>query len=773
MIGDIDPSAATRGDNPNRQDVDGDGHRTDDGNDGIGASTLRVEDERHLRGKALFAADPTAPGTLQVAFVRSIEAHGVIHSIDTAQARTVDGVIGVYTARELDCIGALAVNPVIEGAVQTHFELLASERVLAVGQPVAMVIATSAAAAAQASEEVAVLLESRTPQLSGRSIGQPPLFAQHPNNLAFEASWHSRAPSEGKDENDGSRGDTGMGSGSVPKTGPAPKTAPLVEVEVTVQHPRLAAMAMEPRAATAIWDDEACALDVWLSTQTPHRSRTDIATMLGMDVANVRVRAVDVGGAFGAKASIYPEEVLVCWAAKQHRLPCQWVSTRGEEMLSATHGRGIHTTGALQLHADGRFEHLDAVADAPLGHWLPFSAVIPAWNAIRILPGPYRVANFDLQTRAHVSNSAPVGIYRGAGRPEAAMLLERLVDNAARALNIDPLLLRAINLLRSDELPLLRNTGARLDSGDFLAALNQLRETARYDDLRTSQSRRRVNGELVGIGIACYVEPCGTGWESARVTLSAEGSVTVDTGGTAQGQGRETAFAQIASSVLDVPAACVTVRHGDTQCTPAGIGALASRSTAIGGSALEQAARQVRERAARHNWNDGAVVEEVIYHAEAEAWGFGTTLVMLSVDPDTGVITIEKALAIDDIGIEINPALVAGQVIGGFAQGLGEALMESIVYDDDGQLLTGSLLDYAVPRATDMPTLELATRHTVTSANRLGTRGVGEAGTIGAPAALTNAVLDALAPLGIDDVTMPMSPHSLWQVMDAARRAAP
>jgi len=682
-------------------------------------------------------------------------------------------VIAAVSAEDVDVRGGLAVNPLIAGARQTDFPILARGRVLAVGQPVAAVIARTAAIAEDALDAIDLAVDAEDAVLP--AAGGPDLFPDFPDNRAFGSRWGDGDP------------DTVFASASI-------------VVEVEVRHPRLAPSSLEPRAVAADWDTASGILTLYLTSQTPHRARQDIARMLGCDPTAVQVVSTDVGGAFGLKASLYPEDVFVAWAARHLGRPVRWTASRGEDLQAGTHGRGLVTRGALALDKEGGFLAMRAWVTAPLGHWLPNSATVPAWNAARVLPGPYRVAAIDLRTEGVLSTTAPVGIYRGAGRPEAAMLMERLVDAAARRLDRDPFDLRRQNLLSSADLPRDRPTGDRLDSGDYEAALDRLGRLADYAALRAVQERRRAAGELVGLGLGCFVEPCGRGWESASVTLDPGGRFQAATGTSSQGHGRETAVARIVAGCLGVPPSLVTVCHGDTRTSPAGIGALASRSTAIGGSAMLLATRVLRDRLwmlaadllgvpatdlaangygllagdASIAWASLAnagfergldLSSDHVFETEHEAWGYGCYLAMASVDRDTGVVSLEHLYGVDDAGRVVAPTQVEGQILGGIAQGVGEAMMERIVYDDAAQLLTGSLMDYALPRAADMPPVTLDRLEVPSAANPLGARGVGEAGAIGAPPAIVNAALDALAPLGIDQIDMPLTAETVWRAI--------
>ncbi len=742
----------------------------------IGRSRLRVEDERLLTGRGRYVNDVSLPGCLYVAFVRSVHGAAALRRIGTDAAAAVPGVVAVFTGADVADLGAPAVNHLLPGLRVPPFQVLARDAVCAVGQPVAAVVAATPEAAADGAELVEIDYEPTEVTLTP---------VQTKGEAAVSHDWRS--------------GDADA----------AFRTAARV-VRVRVEHSRVAPMPLEPRAAAAYWDAGEERLTVWLSTQTPHRARQDLATILRIDAARIRVIAPDVGGAFGGKASIFPEDIFVAWASRRLGRPVRWRGSRGEDLLAGTHGRGGTLEGELAVSTDGKALALRARLSFPLGHWMPYSGVVPGWNAARILPGPYSIAAVDIHLDAFPDNTAAVGIYRGAGRPEAAMLLERLMDEAARELAIDPVELRRRNLLVGHAAPRVTPTGVALDSGNYGVVLEEAVELAGYAALRERQAARRANGGIFGVGVAMYVEPCGQGWESAVVRLARNGSIVAATGSTAQGQGRETAYAQIVADVLALPPDAVSVKHGDTDQTPAGIGALASRSTAIGGSALLRAAQELRTKACalaarllqlrpeqiivdedgfaldtdperRISWKllaDAAYAEDseglvssVVFHADGEAWSSGCCIAAVSIDADTGVPTIEHLAWVDDAGVVVNPLLVEGQLLGGMAQGIGEALMERVVYDGDGQILTGSLMDYALPRAADMPPVLLRSLATPSPVNALGAKGVGEAGCIGVPAAIVNAVVDALAPFGVRHLDMPLTSEKIWRALrDAANR---
>jgi carbon-monoxide dehydrogenase large subunit len=738
---------------------------------GIGHPLRRREDDRLLRGAGRYVDDMMPNDCLHLEFLRSAQPRGVITAIDVEAARAGPDVVAVFTHRDLAIAAPAGVNPLVTEIRPPRFTVLAEGLVGAVGQPIAAVVARTPLAARDACERIEVNVDPLRPLAGG------------PDTHVIADRWTSgqldRAFAEAAHV-----------------------------VSIRIEHSRLAPMSLEPRAALADWSDAEGMLTIWLPIQTPHRARSELANMLDLPESSIRVIAPDVGGAFGGKASIYPEDVMVAWAARALRQPVKWCAARGEDFQAATHGRGACTRGELAVAADGRALGLRAQLEFPLGHWLPFSAAVPGRNAGRILPGPYRIDAVNIDLAGRLTSTAAVSIYRGAGRPEACMLMERLMDRAAAATGLDPAAIRLRNLIPPESFPYVTPTGETFDSGDYPALVARACELADYHRLCRDRDRRRRRHEIVGVGIAVYVEPCGSGWESGRISLASDGKIIAATGSSSQGQGRETAYAQIVCDVLRVAAEQIAVVHGDTGETPAGIGALASRSTAIGGSALKIAATRFLERAklvaaamanvpadSLHPVGDGladaagtlcvtwpmlaqqafadsigvvdgrALVTTETYRAAGEAWSSGCCIAGVSVAADTGEAKIEKLVWVDDAGVVVNPMLVHGQLVGGMAQGIGEALMEQMVYDPDGQLVTGSLMDYAVPRGSDVPPVIIDKIETVSPANALGAKGVGEAGCIGVPAAVVNAVVDALSPHGISHLDMPLTSEKIWHAL--------
>jgi carbon-monoxide dehydrogenase large subunit len=751
----------------------------------VGRPLRRREDAPLLIGRGRFVDDLSAPGVVHLALLRSPHAHARVARVDASRARKAAGVIAVVTAAELDGIGALPVNRLFRDMIVPPNPLLAGERVHAQGTPVAAVVAESVAAAWDA----VALIDAAYEPLAGvatpreaLAAGAPRLFDEAPGNRALGQTWRAGDP-------DGAF----AGAARV--------------VQVTVQQNLLAGVPMEPRGALAAWDATTGELTLWTSTQAPFRIRSEVARMLGLDEARVRVIAPDVGGGFGVKGGPYREEPLVAWLARRVRRPVKWISTRQEDLLTTQHSRGAASTGALALDDDGRIRGLRARIEAPLGAYLSFSASTNPRNHARCLPGAYTIRDVDIQVAGALTTTPPVGAYRGAGRPEAAFLIERLVDEAAHALGLDPAEIRRRNLIPCEAFPYTTATGQVYDSGDYAEALARALAAADYDGLRRAQAERRRRGELVGLGLSTYVEPAALGWESGVVRMERSGAVTAITGSSPHGQGHETTFAQVVADHLGVEPDVITVRHGDTAGAPQGSGTAGSRSTALGGGALVLAARDVRDKGRRLAAGMlEAAVEDVVavpggfhvvgaadrtvawrsvadlayrmgalpagfepgleatrfFEAPGEVWSSGAFVVAVRVERETGVIVAERIVWVDDAGTIVNPLLADGQLEGSLAQAWGQIVMEAITFDADGHLLTGTLMDYAIPRADEVPVAEILHVHTASPYNPLGAKGLGEAGTIGLPPAVVNAVVDALSPLGIRHLDMPLTPARIW-----------
>ena len=751
----------------------------------IGRPLRRREDAPLLTGRGRYVDDVPAAGAAHLALLRSPHAHARVVRVDVERARKAAGVVTVVTAADLDGIGPLPVNRMFRDMIVPPNPLLAAERVHAQGTPVAAVVAETAALAEDAMALVAVeyaALPGVALPRAALAAGAPSLFEQAPGNRALGQTWRAGDPDAAF-----------AGAARV--------------VELTVQQNLVSGVPLETRGALAAWDELTGALTIWTSTQAPFRIRTEVARMLGLDEARVRVIAPDVGGGFGVKGGPYREEPLVAWLARRLRRPVKWIATRQEDLVTTQHSRGAASTGALAVDADGRLRGLRARIEAPLGAYLSFSASTNPRNHARCLPGAYTLRDVDIQVTGALTTTPPVGAYRGAGRPEAAFLIERLVDEAARALGLDPADIRRRNLIPPEAFPYTTATGQVYDSGDYLIALERALAAADYDGLRRRQAERRRRGELVGVGLSTYVEPAALGWESGVVRMERSGAVTAITGSSPHGQGHETTFAQVVAEHLGVEPEAVTVRHGDTAGAPHGSGTAGSRSTALGGGALVLAARDVRDKGRRLAAGLlEAAVEDVVavpggfhvvgaadravpwravadlayrmgalpaglepgleatrfFEAPGEVWSSGAFVVAVRVERDTGVIVPERIVWVDDAGTIVNPLLADGQLEGSLAQAWGQIVMEAIAFDADGHLLTGTLMDYAIPRADEVPVAEILHVHTASPYNPLGAKGLGEAGTIGLPPAVVNAVVDALSTLGVRHLDMPLTPAKIW-----------
>ncbi len=701
----------------------------------IGRSLPRREDGPLLRGAGRFLADIAPAGALRLAFVRA-DAPGRIAALDTAGAAAMPGVRLVLTGADFAGAGVAGVNLFGLPARAVPLRPLAQGAAQAVGQAVAAVVARTEAEARDAAEAVALTLAGDAP------ADDAPVLDLH-------------RTAEG------------------PPAGP-----PVAEAAARVDHALVAPLPLEPRGALADWDG--ARLTVHLPVQSPHRARDDLAAILRLPPAQVRVITPDIGGAFGGKASLSPEDAVVALAAVRLGCPVLWLATRSEEFLAAPQGRGMATAARATIDAAGRIADLSVIVEAALGHWMPASTLAPLNNVQRIPPGPYAAARMSVAVTGRLTAGAAVSIYRGAGRPEAAMLLERLMDRAAAAAGRDPLDFRRINLRPAE----------RLGPASPALARALTAVAPAWAAAKAARDAARAAGGAAGAGLALYTEPCGQGWEYAEVAVT-PGGIVARTGATAQGQGRATAAAQIAADPLGVPPEAVTVVFGDTDAVADGMGAFASRGTAIGGSALLRAAQALAEAAraeAGRRMNCAAAAVRLTpegaagpggvvpwaalaplsaaerYTPEAEAWAGGAVVARATLDRDTGAVRVDRIVWAEDSGVAVNPVLVEGQLIGGAVQGLGALLSERLVYAD-GQLLTGSLMDYAVPRAADIPPVAVIPCAEPTAANALAARGVGEAGTVGVPAAVLNAVMDALPP-GTPDLPLPLTSERVWRALN-------
>jgi carbon-monoxide dehydrogenase large subunit len=568
---------------------------------------------------------------------------------------------------------------------------------------------------------------------------------------------------------------------------------------------------MEPRGVLARYDAGSEELTLWLTTQNPFLSRADLAAVLGFPEHKLRVIAPDVGGGFGVKGPLYREEIVAAALARQIDRPLRWMSTRTEDLLTTIQARAAVSEAEGALTADGELIGVRGKTIFDLGaHLLGLSIVPPMSHATHIF-GPYRIQNAELLSLGVYTNTAPTGPYRGSGRPVGVYLIERLMDEAARAAGLDPVEIRRRNFIPPGAFPHRTPFGVAYDSGNYARAMDRVVELADYPRLRRDQAAARQRGEILGIGVAAYVESTNVlGWESGVVRVERSGKVTAITGSSPHGQGHETTFAQIIADQLGVAHEDVIVRHGDTLGAPQSIGTFGSRSAGLGGNALAQAAAEVREKGRRLaarlleaspddlqigrggfqvkgvpekmiGWDRvgefahrgmGLPPEEkpgleatVFFRQDQPSWSFGAGLAVVRIDRDTGQVRIERFVAVDDCGNAINPLLIDGQIVGGFAQGLGQTMLERIVYGEDGQLLTGTFMEYAIPRADDMPELVVDRTVTPSPLNPLGVKGVGEGSACVAPPAIVNAVVDALAPFGVTHVDLPLTAEKIWRAV--------
>jgi carbon-monoxide dehydrogenase large subunit len=776
----------------------------------VGSSIRRKEDARLLTGRGRFLADITLPRTLHVAFVRSPFAHARIASIDVTAARAAPGVAAVVTAADL----AGRVNPIraearYAGFHSSDWPVLAGDTVRYQGEPIAAVVAASPYLATDAAALVAsdfdplpVVVDAE----AALAADAPLLFPEWGNNLFLRRS--------------GTFGDVDGAFANAD-----------VVLRRAFRSQRYTGVPMETRGCLAQFDAGAGALTLWTSTQVPHLIRSGVAEALGFPEHRLRIVAPDVGGGFGVKGSLYPEEILIPYLARLLDRPVRWIADRSEDFMASIHAREHVHTLELAARRDGAILGLRArviVDNGAYSTW-PWTASMEIGIAAGNLPGPYKIRNYQFEALSVCTNKMPIGAYRGVARPAACFSIERAIDDLARELDLDPLDVRQRNLI--DEYPYLTVTGLEIDSGSLLPAVHKAKEVLGYDDLRAEQAEARRQGRLVGIGIANYTEqtahglteyarrmlPITLGFDSATVRMDPQGTVQIAAGIHSHGQGLETTLAQIAADELGVSMDDIQVVYGDTQVSPYGMGTFASRSAVIGGGAVLGAAGAVRDKleriaatllecspddlerangafrvrgvptsavtireCARVAYFRAELIPDVGPGLEATVFfdnppGTGTFsnglhAAVVEVDPATGEIAIQRYLVVDDCGTVINPTIVHGQIVGGTVQGIGGALWEHLAYDDQGQLVTGTLMEYALPKAANVPPIEVVSLCTPSPFTPLGMKGVGEGGAIAPGACLANAVSDALAPLGVTVNATPMTPESVLQLIHGASR---
>ena len=778
----------------------------------FGSGIRRREDPRLITGSATYTDDFVLPGMVHAVMLRSPHAHARITRIDISPAAEAPGVLAVFTGADVE--GEFQVVPCAwlipnSDLKVAAYPCIAKDMVRYVGDIVAAVVAEDIQQATDARDLIEVDYEPLDSVIDPEKAGQPgapQLHADVPNNQAFH--WK-------------------MEGGDVDA---AFKNAPVIIKERIVQQ-RLIPNAMEPRAALATWSGAAGELTLWNTTQNPHIVRFLASVVTGIPEDRIRVIACEVGGGFGSKIAAYPADFITIFCSKKLNRPVKWAETRSENYQATTHGRDHVQHVELAADADGKILGLRATSWSGMGAYLSTAAPgIPTILHGLMLSGTYDIPALKEDVHGIYTNGTPVEAYRGAGRPEATFIVERLVDKLAAKLGIDPVDLRMKNFIPPFDNGHTVATGLEYDSGDYAGTLQKMLDHADYKALRAEQAEARKQGRYTGIGVTSYVEICGLGpsqvagavgfqgglWDSAIVRFHPTGKVHVFIGANPHGQGEETTFAQIVADEVGVDVNDVKVFHGDTDNTPMGWGTYGSRTTAVGGAALVVATRKVKEKAkviaahlleaavedmdyadgkffvkgspdkaktiqdvalmAHVAWNmpegvDPGLEESSFYDPPNFAYPFGSHLAVVEVDPETGHVDVLRYIAVDDCGPQINPVIVEGQVHGGVVQGIGQALWEEAVYDEGGQLLTGSMLDYALPRADRLPEIEVLSTVTPSPHHPIGVKGIGEAGTIASTATIYNAVMDALAPFGVETVQMPFTPERVWRAIQQAQQS--
>ena len=777
----------------------------------FGARIRRKEDPRFLTGRGQYTDDVRVHGTLHASFVRSPHAHARILGLDVDAARTHPGVVAVYTGKDLaeGGVSGIPVGWLLPGLKPSNHHAIAIEKVHYSGEAVAVIVAESPYAARDAAELVVVDYEPLPAVVNAEQAlapGAPIVRNEGTDNVCFR--WQI---------GDAARTDAAFA-----------QAATVVRQRLVNQ--RLIPVAIEPRASLATYVRSTDELTLWVTSQNPHVHRLIMgAFVLGIPEHKFRVISPDVGGGFGSKIFIYPEEVTVAWLARTLERPVKWTAERRESFLTDSHGRDHVTDAEMAFDAEGRIVGLRVRTIANLGaHLTLFAPAIPTYLYGTLLSGQYRIPAIHADVTAVFTHTTPVDAYRGAGRPEACYLIERMVDLGARELGIDPAELRRRNFIPPNAFPYQTPVALLYDSGNYEPALDRALAMVDYTNLRIEQQRLRKQGRYIGVGLSSYIEACGLApsqvvgqlgaqaglYESANVRVHPTGKVSVFTGSHQQGQGHETTFAQLVADRLGISTDDVEVVHGDTGRVQFGMGTYGSRSGSVGGTAIVTSLDKIVEKSKRiaahmleaapedieltagrfhvRGFPDRskglADISLAAYLAHSMPAGmepgleatsffdppnftypFGTHIAVVEVDTDTGQVRLLRYIAVDDVGNVINPMIVDGQLHGGIAQGVAQALWETAQYDDSGQLISGSLMSYGLPKAHQLPFFELDRTVTPSPVNPLGIKGVGEAGAIASPPAVVNAVMDALSPFGIAHIDMPLTAPKVWQAIQAAR----
>ena len=777
---------------------------------GIGASVKRREDLRFLTGAGTYTDDLNLPGQAYGVFLRSPHPRAALGEIDVSEALKMEGVLAVFTGKDTaaDGLGDLPCGWLVKSKdgsdmASAPHPPLAVTQVNYVGEPYGLVVAETLAAA-QAGAELVVTDFAELPPVAdpAAAADADPIHAGLASNLAYH--WEL--------------GDAAATDAALAKASHITK--------LDLINNRLIPNAMEPRAALGKFDPASGCYELYTTSQNPHLERLVLSAFVQVAPEHkLKIIAPDVGGGFGSKIFVYAEETVVIWAAAKLGRPVKWTAERSESFLADAHGRDHVTSAELGLDEQGRFIALKVYTTANLGAYLSlFSSAVPTYLYGTLLAGQYKTPNIHVQTQGVYTNSSPVDAYRGAGRPEATFVVERLVETAARELGRDPVELRRLNMIQPEDFPYETPVALVYDTGDYQASLERALQLADCAGFAGRRAAAAAEGKLRGLGFSCYIEACGLApsqlaiqlgagvglYESGEVRVNPTGSVTVFTGSHSHGQGHETTFAQLVSDKLGVPFDAVEVVHGDTGRVEFGLGTYGSRSLAVGGSALVRASEKIiakAKRIAAHQmqtdaenlaFEDGAFIsgnqrmtlqeaafasyvpadyppdlepglsEKAFYDPQNFTYPAGTHIAEVEIDKETGQAQLVNFVAVDDFGTVINPMIVDGQVHGGVAQGAGQALLEHGIYDGDGQLVTGSYMDYCLPRADDLPDFVVDTTLTPCTHNPVGAKGCGEAGAIGSPAAIINAVTDAL---GVRDIAMPATSEQLWRRLQEAEAA--
>lgn len=781
----------------------------------IGQSVKRVEDKRFITGQGKYTDDIVLPRMVHAYILRSPYAHARIKSIDTSEALAMKGVVAIYTGKDFENINGVPCGWQVnfkDGTTmrEPKHPLLVLDKVKHAGDGVAMVVAETKEIAADAAEAINVKYEvfkAVTNPKEALAPNAPLVHDEYPDNIAFD--WQIG--------NDKAEVDAAMASAHH-----------ITKLDFT--NNRVVPNAMEPRSYIGDYDTAYDRYTLYTSTQNPHLIRLLMcAFVLGIPEHKVRVVGPDVGGGFGSKIYHYTEEALVTWAAKQLRRPIKWTSDRSEAFLTDAHGRDHVSTAEMGFDKEGHIVGLRIKTYANLGAYLStFASAVPTYLHGTLLQGVYTTPKIHLDMTCVFTHTTAVDAYRGAGRPEATYLLERLMDVSAHEMGIDPAELRFKNFIPPfdgvNQAGYQTQVALQYDSGNYHAVLERGLEMLGYADFKEKQAEARKNGKLLGVGFSTYIEACGIApsavvgalgaraglFESAQVRVQPTGKVSVYTGSHSHGQGHETSFAQVVADKLGIPLADVEIIHGDSDSVAFGMGTYGSRSLAVGGSAIVKSIEKVLEKGAKiaahklecsaddldfadGKWTvkgtdksigfgDVALTAYVphVYPANLEpgldfssfydpanfTYPFGCHIAVVEVDAETGKVTIKRFVAVDDVGNVINPMIVEGQIHGGLAQGIGQALLEGVIYDENGQLTTGTFMDYAMPRADDLPMFETDRKTTPCPHNPLGVKGAGEAGAIGSTPAVVNAVMNATWHLGVRDLEMPLTPQRVWRAMN-------